>query len=899
MSGGEKGSRANAERQRLAEDASREANWKRWGPYLSERQWGTVREDYSADGNCWTYLPHDHARSRAYRWGEDGLLGITDRECRLCFAIALWNGQDPILKERLFGLSGPEGNHGEDVKELYYYLQATPTSSYLKALYKYPQRPFPYAELVAENGRRGRADPEFEIEDTGVFGEGRYFDVFVEYAKAGPDDILIQITCANRGPDPAALHVLPTLWHRNTWSWGRQGEGYWPKGRIDRAGTSRLRSDHATLGRYLFACDVVDGRAPQFLFTDNETNAERLFGARNPSPWVKDAFHRHVVNHEDGVLNRSESGTKAAASYELAIEPGQQRVVRCRLAAEADMPAEPFGDEFAQLLDLRRSEAEQFHMSQRDAPLTPDERAIVRQADAGLLWSRQFYDYVVEHWLKGDPAQPPPPAQRLAGRNRQWKHVYARDVISMPDKWEYPWFAAWDLAFHCVAMARIDPDFAKQQLVLMGREWFMHPNGQLPAYEFDFGDANPPVHAWAAWRVYQLSAHRGSRRDLQFLEAAFQKCLVNFTWWVNREDVDGNNLFAGGFLGLDNVGVFDRSKPLPGGGRLEEADATAWMAFYCTTMLAMALELARGDRAYADIASKFFEHFVAIVQATNEIGEAGLWDEQDGFYYDQAHIAGRVITLRIRSAVGLIPIFAAESLDDEQLRRLPNFERRMRWFMTNKPELAANINMTRDDGLARRLLAIPSRERLGRVLRYVLDEDEFLSPYGVRSLSRFHRDHPYVLDLNGQRHEVHYSPAESDSGLFGGNSNWRGPVWMPLNYLVIEALKRHHHFYGDTFRVECPARSGRRLTLLEVAEELERRVASLFQVDSAGRRPCLGSDGLYRSDPSFRNLLLFHEYFHGDTGRGLGASHQTGWTALAANVLERVAISRAARGPVG
>jgi Glycosyl hydrolase family 63 C-terminal domain len=880
------------ERQRLAEDAAREKNWKRWGPYLAERQWGTVREDYSADGDCWSYLPHDHARSRAYRWGEDGLFGITDRECRVCFAVALWNGKDPILKERLFGLAGPEGNHGEDVKELYYYLEATPTSSYLKALYKYPQRAFPYEDLVAENGRRSRAQPEYEIEDTGAFDERRYFDVFVEYAKATPDDVLVRITCANRGPELATLHLLPTLWHRNTWAWGRQGEGYWPKGRIDPAGASRIRSEHATLGRHLLAFDTAMGVSPRLLFTDNDTNSERLFGARNSSPWVKDAFHRHVIDDESGVVNPEERGTKAAAWYTLTIGPGEQTVVRCRLSAEGDSPQEPFGQAFETTVDQRRAEAEQFNLSHRNTALTPEERLIVRQADAGLLWSRQFYHYVVEQWLEGDPAEPTPPKDRLGGRNHRWKHLYARDIISMPDKWEYPWFAVWDLAFHCVAMARIDPDFAKHQVVLLGREWYMHPSGQLPAYEFDFGSANPPLHAWAAWRVYQLSEQGGFGRDLPFLEAAFQKCLVNFTWWVNREDIEGDNLFAGGFLGLDNIGLFDRSKPIPGGARLEQADATAWMAFYCTTMLAIALELSKTDGAYADIASKFFEHFVAIVQATNEIGVAGLWDEQDGFYYDHALVDGRTIPLRIRSAVGLIPIFAAESLDDEQLRRLPHFERRLQWFLTNKPELAQSIGVTRQGDSARRLLAIPSRERLQRVLRYVLDENELLSPYGIRSLSRVYDEHPYVLEVGGQRHEIRYAPGESDTALFGGNSNWRGPVWMPLNYLLIEALKRHHHFYGDSFRVECPSGSGRRLTLLEVAEDLERRIAGLFLSDAAGKRPCLGDVRLYQADPNFHNLLIFNEYFHGDTGRGLGASHQTGWTALAANVIERVAATR-------
>jgi hypothetical protein len=884
------------ERQRLAEDASRQKNWKRWGAYLAERQWGTVREDYSADGNCWAYLPHDHARSRAYRWGEDGLLGICDRECRVCFSTALWNGADPILKERPFGLTSTEGNHGEDVKELYYYLDATPTAAYMRALYKYPQRRFPYEQLLAENGRRGRSERELELEDTGAFEGGRYFDVLVEYAKAAPDDILIRITCANRGPDPAPLHVLPTIWHRNTWAWGRVGEGYWPKGRIEGIAEGRLRSRHATLGQNLMAFDVdPGGHAPPLLFTDNETNAERLFGTPSRSAFVKDAFHRRVVGGEVGAVNPEPFGTKVAGWYSLVIPAGGEQVLRCRLGAEVGFPATAFGAAFDAVFELRRAEADHFHAGRHTGALNEDEHLIARQADAGLLWSRQFYHYVVEHWLEGDPTQPVPPVGRAGGRNQGWKNLYARDVISMPDKWEYPWFAAWDTAFHCVALARIDPDFAKRQVILLGREWYTRPSGQFPAYEFDFDDANPPVQAWAAWRVYQLSAQYGAGHDLEFLEAAFQKCVVNFTWWVNREDLAGDNLFSGGFLGLDNIGLFDRSKPMPGGGRLEQADATAWMAFYCTTMLAMALEIARERPSYANIASKFFEHFVAIVEATNDLGGAGLWDEADGFYYDRAQVQGKAFPLRIRSVVGIIPIFAAEALDDTQLRRLPHFERRLRWFLENKPGLAKNIGVTRTDGPVRRLLAVPTRDRLERVLRYVLDETELLSPHGIRSLSRVYGEHPYVLELGGQRLEVRYAPGESETALFGGNSNWRGPVWMPLNYLLIEALKRHHHFYGDSFRVECPTGSGVRMTLLEVSEELERRLAGLFTRDSSGQRPCLGDNPLYRTDPHFRDLLLFHEHFHGETGRGLGASHQTGWTALASNVLDRVAATRSAR----
>jgi len=884
----------DAERVRLDEDTRRERNWRRWGPYLAERQWGTVREDYSATGEVWDYLSHDHARSRAYRWGEDGLLGITDRECRLCFAIALWNERDPILKERLFGLTGPEGNHGEDVKELYYFLDATPTFSYARALYKYPQAAFPYDRLVGENRQRGTGRSELDLEDTGVFDEGRYFDVFVEYAKATEEDILIRITCANRGPEAAPLHLLPSLWQRNTWAWGRSTEGYWPRGRIDHVG-DRLRAEHPSLGRFWLACDPHP--TPTFLFTDNETNAERLFGIASASRHVKDAFHRRVVEGEEDAVNPAGHGTKAAAWYRLDVPAHDQIVVRARLSADAQSPHEPF-DDFDAIFEQRRAEADAFYTAHRDAPLEPEERRVARQADAGLVWSRQFYHFIVDHWLEGDPDQPDPPPERRNGRNHEWRHLWARDVLSMPDTWEYPWFAAWDLAFHCVAMARVDPEFAKDQILLLGREWYMHPNGQIPAYEFAFGDVNPPVHAWAAWRVFQLSAEAGWGRDHRFLEQAFQKCLVNFTWWVNRKDGDGNNLFAGGFLGLDNIGVFDRSNPLPGVGEVEQADATAWMAFYCTTLLAISLELATVDDIYADIAWKFFEHFAAITRAMNELGGTGLWHEQDGFYYDQAIIHGQPVPMRVRSMVGLIPLFAAETLDTSTLAHLPIFASRLEWFLENRPELTTGTAcMTR--GTTRRLLAIPSRERLERVLRYVLDENELLSPFGVRSLSKAHHDHPYVLEVEGRRAEVHYAPGESDTGMFGGNSNWRGPVWFPLNYLLVEALKRHHYFYGDDLKVECPTGSGHWVTLRQAAEEIERRLTRLFLPDEHGARPCHGGRAMYADDPHFRDLVLFNEYFHADDGRGLGASHQTGWTALAANLLERVANERESRQEVG
>jgi len=875
-----------SEQERLAEDARRVRNWRRWGPYLADRQWGTVREDYSEYGECWTYLPHDHARSRAYRWGEDGLLGICDRECRICFSVGLWNGKDPILKERLFGLAGPEGNHGEDVKELYYFLDATPTASYLKALYKYPQAEYPYSRLVDENRRRGKHEPELELEDTGVFDSG-YWDVFVEYAKGGPDDILIKLTIANRGDHAATLHVLPHLWLRNTWAWGRTGEGYDRMGSIERVGDATLRVSQPTLGHFRFDAEGD----PDLLFTDNETNQERLFGAASASEFTKDAFHRRVVEGEGAAVNQTGRGTKAAAWYVLDVPAGQQRVLRMRLAADGVATAKPFGD-FDQVVAARVAEADHYHRSVRTAPMSDDERRIVRQADAGLVWSRKFYHYIVEHWVDGDPAQPQPPPARKRGRNRGWDQMWARDIISMPDGWEYPWFAAWDLAFHCVAQARFDPQFAKHQLLLLMREWYMHPNGQLPAYEFAFGDVNPPVHAWAVWRIYQLAGEAGHGYDREFLERAFDKCLINFTWWVNREDAGGDNLFTGGFLGLDNIGVFDRSQPMPGGGELIQADATAWMAFYCTTMLAMGLELAKEETAYSDLALKFFEHFVAIAKATNTIGEDGLWSHEDGFYYDQMRTPDGPHVMRIRSLVGLVPLFAVESLEDEILHQLPSFADRLSWFFDNRPELARTISIQLDVDRQHRLLAIPSRERLERVLAYVLDEREFLSPHGVRSLSRYHHDHPYQVHLDGNSYEVHYTPGESDSGMFGGNSNWRGPVWMPVNYLLIEALKRYYHFYGNTFVVECPTGSGVKMHLGHVAEELERRLSSLFLPDANGRRPCHGASTRYATDPHFRDLVLFHEYFHGDDGRGLGANHQTGWTALAANLIERVAAAR-------
>jgi hypothetical protein len=889
---------AGAEEVRLAEDARREKNWKRWGPYLAERQWGTVREDYSGDGNVWDYFPHDHARSRAYRWGEDGLLGVCDRQARLCFALALWNGRDPILKERLFGLTGPEGNHGEDVKEAYFYLDSAPTHSYLKALYKYPQAEFPYERLVRENARRGKSDPEFELADTGVFDGNRYFDVTTEYAKGGPDDLAIRITVANRGPEDATLHLLPTLWFRNTWSWGREGEGYTARPELRWSGPADITAEHPTLGRYELCADrACDGGRPDLLFTENETNLSRLYGVPNPRPFVKDAFHRAVVQGDTGAVNAEGVGTKAAFHYVLRIPAGGERAVRLRLRTPDS--TKPFGPAFDRIMSQRIREADEFYRDRLPAALTDDERLVLRQGYAGLLWSKQFYHYVVGHWAEGDPAHPMPPAGRSEGRNADWPHVFTRDVISMPDKWEYPWFAAWDLAFHMIPFARIDPHFAKEQLLLLLREWYMHPNGQIPAYEFALGDVNPPVHAWACWRVYKMTGARG-RRDRLFLERAFHKLLLNFTWWVNRKDPDGRNLFAGGFLGLDNIGVFDRSQPLPTGGHLEQADGTAWMAFYCSTMLAMALELAGEDPAYEDVASKFFEHYIAIADAMNLLGGTGLWSEEDGFYYDQLHVGGRHMPLRVRSLVGLVPLVAVEVLEEASFAALAGFSKRLQWFLNNRPDVAGQIACMHPrpgDAGVQRLLAIPSRQRLERVLRYLLDETEFLSPYGIRSVSRAHRDRPYEIEVQGAVHRVAYDPGESSTGLFGGNSNWRGPVWFPLNYLILEALERFHHFYGDDLRVECPTGSGRMLTLQQVAEELAARLSSVVMPDETGRRPCHGDDERFARDPHWKNLVLFHEYFHGDTGRGVGASHQTGWTALVLRCIEDQARRRAAAAP--
>ncbi len=872
------------ENQRLAEDRARRKNWKRWGPYLSERQWGTVREDYSADGSAWTYFPHEAARSRAYRWGEDGIAGLCDRHALVCFAVALWNGKDPILKERLFGLTGPQGNHGEDVKEYYWYLDSTPCHSYMRMLYKYTQREFPYRQLVEENARRGKHEPEYELIDTGVFEGDRYFDVFVTYAKASPEDILVTIEVVNRGPEDAPLHVLPTVWFRNTWSWGLDIRKPRARETDAPAGTAAIALHHPYYGdRTLYA----EG-APELLFTENETNARRLWGGENAGPYAKDGFHDYVVHGVTEAVNPAGYGTKAAAHYALTVPARSSITLRLRLTDGA--PEAPFGPEFTKTFADRRAEADAFYAGVIPADVSDDARSVMRQAFGGLLWSKQYYGYDVARWLRGDPDTPPPPAERRTGRNAEWTHVYNTDVISMPDKWEYPWYAAWDLAFHAVPLALVDPDFAKQQLVLLLREWYMHPNGQLPAYEWKLADVNPPVHAWAAWRVYKIDAKRSGKPDRKFLERVFHKLLLNFTWWVNRKDEEGRNVFQGGFLGLDNIGVFDRSAPLPTGGHIEQSDGTSWMGMYCLNMLAIALELSKEDTAYEDVASKFFEHFVYIARAMNDLAGEGieLWDKKDGFYYDVLHLPGGVhFPLRVRSMVGLIPLFAVETLEADVVDRLPGFKRRMQWFIDNRPDFANHVETVSTEHGPRRFLSLVNRRRLKSVCGYLLDENEFLSPYGIRAVSRFHREHPYVLEFDGMQHRVDYEPAESSTGLFGGNSNWRGPVWFPVNYLIIESLQKFHHFLGDGYKVEFPTGSGKPETLWDVAGDLSRRLTRIFLKDDSGRRPVFGGSETFQTDPHWKDYVLFYEYFHGDNGAGIGASHQTGWTGLVAKLIQQ------------
>ena len=876
---------SSAEQQRLDEDDLRRKHWKRWGPYVSERAWGTVREDYSPYGTAWEAVSHDHARSKAYRWNEDGLAGICDRHQFICLALALWNGRDPILKERMFGLTGNEGNHGEDCKEYYFYLDSTPTHSYMKFLYKYPQAAFPYTRLVEENRRRGRADPEFELLDTGIFDDDRYFDVCVEYAKDSPEDLLMRIQIVNRGPETAQLTVLPTIWFRNTWSWGLDVRRPRMRKGDSTPSVSIVEFDHEYYGQRYLLCEG----GPDLLFTENETNTRRLYGDVDGARYVKDGINDYVVQGDKSAVNPDQIGSKAAAHYVVTALPGQPVTIRLRFTNGATREA--LDPQVVDALFAKRlKEADEFYAALAPADVSDDARMVQRQAFAGLLWSKQFYHYEVDRWLKGDPAGTEPPQERLHGRNADWTHLYNADVISMPDKWEYPWYAAWDLAFHCVPIALVDPRFAKDQLVLMLREWYMHPNGQIPAYEWALGDVNPPVHAWATWRVYKIEKKRKGVGDRIFLERVFHKLLLNFTWWVNRKDAEGKNIFQGGFLGLDNIGVFDRSKPLPTGGQIEQSDATSWMGMYCLNMLSIALELAREDRAYEDVASKFFEHFVYICRAMNNIGDAKieLWNKDDGFFYDVLHLPdGTSFPMKVRSMVGLIPLFAVETLDSELIDRLPRFKHRMQWFIENLPDFSLHIETLSHDGEVRRFLSLVNRHRLPKVLRYMLDEQEFLSPYGVRALSRYHKDHPYVLSMMGTSQSVDYQPAESANGLFGGNSNWRGPVWFPVNYLLIESLQKFHYYLGDSFTIEYPTGSGQKRNLADVAAELSRRLTHTFLRGPDGRRPVYGGTDKFQQDPHWRDLILFYEYFHGDNGAGIGASHQTGWTGLVAKLIQQ------------
>jgi hypothetical protein len=880
---------ADIERRRVKDSAEGRAPWYRWGPYLADRQWGTVREDYSRWGEAWDSFPHDHARSRAYRWGEDGLLGISDNHGRLCFALALWNEADPILKERLFGLTGSEGNHGEDVKEQYFYLDSTPSHSYMKALYKYPHSAFPYGELIERSRGRGRDEPEFELLDTGVFAENRYFDVTVEYAKASPEDTVIRITAANRGPDQAPLHLLPTLWFRNTWAGGRDERR--PSLVEERSGGRGsgeyrlVRATHPDFGEHWLACEG----SPELLFTDNESNAERLWGVPSRTPYVKDGINEAVVHGAEGAVNPEGVGTKVASHYAMTIPGGGSATVVLRLSRQR--PVAPFSDA-VDVLKARVEEADRFYNGMSHPNMTDAARQVQRQAFAGLLWSKQFYHYDVTEWLDGDPGSPTPPADRLGGRNTAWRHLNNADVISMPDTWEYPWYAAWDLAFHCIPLALIDAHFAKRQLTLLLREWYMHPNGQLPAYEWAFGDVNPPVHAWAAWRVYKIDERINGKADHAFLERIFHKLLLNFTWWVNRKDPEGANVFEGGFLGLDNIGIFDRSATLPTGGHIEQSDGTAWMGMFCLNMLTIAIELARTNHAYEDVATKFFEHFMYIAGALNNIAGRGiaLWNEEDEFCYDVLHLPdGTSECLKVRSLVGLIPLLAVETVEPGVIDELPGFKARMEWFLTHRPELASLVSRWQEPGVGeRRLLALMRGHRMKRLLRRMLDPEEFLSDFGIRSISRYHRDNPYQMHVNGVTYTVAYEPAESRSGLFGGNSNWRGPIWFPINYLLIESLQKFHHYYGDDFLVECPTGTERMRTLWGVAEELSHRLTRIFLPGPDGRRPVHAADEPFRDDPHWRDLVLFYEYFHGDTGAGLGASHQTGWTALVAKLIDQI-----------
>jgi hypothetical protein len=885
-----------AEHERLEAVRLQSRPWKKWGPYLSERQWGTVREDYSESGNAWDYFSHDQARSRAYRWGEDGLGGISDDRQRLCFALSLWNGKDPILKERLFGLTNSESNHGEDVKEYYFYLDSTPTHSYMKYLYKYPQGEFPYSKLVLTSRSRGRTEYEYELLDTGIFDQDRYFDVFVEYAKDSPEDILIQVSIHNRGGEPATLHVLPTLWFRNVWSWQPGAQ----KPSIKQVAACVAKATDSKLGERFLYC----GGSVPLLFTENETNTQRIFGFPNRMPYVKDGINNFIVHGQKDAINPEQQGTKVAAHYQVTVMPGDCQVIRLRLTdrapidfAQGNGQAEgPFGVNFGDTLEIRHKEADQFYDTVIPRSLNDDQANVMRQALAGMLWSKQFYHYDVDKWLEERGSDPFRPTHKQAPRNDQWHHMYNGDVISMPDKWEYPWYAAWDLAFHVLALTLVDPDFGKQQLTLMLRERYMHPNGQIPAYEWNFGDVNPPVHAWSTMFTYRLEMAQKGEGDREWLKTSFQKLLLNFTWWVNRKDRTGRNVFEGGFLGLDNIGVFDRSAPLPTGGYLEQADGTAWMALFCQNMLEIAAELTRTDPDYADMALKFAEHFLWIASSMSRLGgDTGMWDEEDGFFYDVLRLPdGQAQRLKVRSIVGLLPLCAATVFDGSVVTKYPEIAERLEWFLNARPEICAAIHDPIKPGVAdRRLASILDETKLRRVLAKMLDENEFLSPYGIRSLSRYHADHPYVMKVGGHEYRVSYLPAESDTGMFGGNSNWRGPIWAPVNALILRALLQYYTYYGNAFTVECPTGSGRHMNLYQVAEELARRGGSMFLKDKNGRRPVYGGTRKFQEDPHWRDCLLFYEYFHGDNGAGLGAGHQTGWTGIVARGMHLFATTTA------
>jgi hypothetical protein len=872
----------NAEEKRLLDDQQKKAVWHHWGPYLAARQWGNVREDYSADGEAWKYFTFDDARMRAYRWGEDSIAGISDYHQYLCFAPVFWNGADPFLKERLFGLSGKEGNHGEDVKEYYFYLDNTPTHSYMKLLYKYPQKAFPYHDLLEVNQKRSRQEPEYELLDTGIFDENRYFDITTEYAKNSAEDILVRISVTNRGPQEASIHLLPTLWFRNTWSWNGSVRPV-----LSMVSNGVVKASHSELGDYF----LYTQGAGELLFTDNDTDTQKIFGVPNTSAYVKDGINEYVISGVKQAVNPAQTGTKMSAHYVLKIPAGATQSLKLRLANVKELK-DPLGKDFDGIFASRQKEADEFYLKGCSFKLSDPLRVIQRQAFSSLLWNKQFYHYVVEDWLNGDPGQPMPPADRKNGRNSTWRHLYSEDVISMPDKWEYPWFASWDLAFHTIPLSLVDPEFAKQQLIKLTREWYMHPNGQIPAYEWNFSDVNPPVQAWAALRVYRIDKRMKGQGDKLFLERVFQKLLMNFTWWINREDSEGNNIFQGGFLGFDNIGVFNRTQ-LPTGGQMEQADSTSWMAMYCLNMLAIALELAPSDPAYEDIASKFYVHFLYIAAAMNRIGPNGInmWDETDGFYYDILRLPdGRHFPMKARSMVGVLPLFAVETIDPKVWDALPNFKKRVEWFIQHRPDLTNNVTCMEMKGSAdRRLLSIVDRDKLKRVLQKVLDEAEFLSPYGVRSLSKAYDGKPYSFSLEGQTYSIDYEPAESTSGMFGGNSNWRGPVWFPVNYLLIESLQKFHYYYGDDFKVEFPTNSGKFLNLWDIASQLSQRLINIFVPDAQGHRPMYGTVDKFQNDPDWKDHLSFYEYFNGNNGAGLGASHQAGWTALVAKIIQQQA----------